>query len=97
MLTGALRGTGDMLRPALITVLIVSVHAALMVVQRLAGAPFGLAGAAYALLAAYLVGLICTMLIWRRGRGEIRISLEGWSRLTDGIRILGAGALAGLP
>ena len=58
MVTGALRGTGDMLRPAMVTGLIVLVHFALILLQRLAGAPFGLAGAAGALLGAYLVGLL---------------------------------------
>ena len=52
MVTGALRGTGDMQRPALVTALIVAVHFALITTQMLIGSPFGLAGAAGALSSA---------------------------------------------
>ena len=95
MVTGALRGTGDMLRPALVTAIIVAVHFTLIVGQMLAGSPFGLVGAAMALLGAYLVGLLYVLFVWRSTNGPVRISISGWGRLTGGLKVLGAGALAG--
>ena len=95
MVTGALRGTGDMLRPAMVTGLIVLVHFALILLQQLAGAPFGLAGAAGALLGAYLAGLLYVLSIWRSTARPVRISFSGWTRLTGGLKVLTAGTLAG--
>ena len=95
MVTGALRGTGDMLRPALVTAMIVAVHFMLIVAQMISGSPFGLAGAAMAILGAYLVGLIYVLVAWRSTNRAVRISWSGWGKLTGGLKVLGAGTLAG--
>ncbi|MGD1924221.1 MAG: MATE family efflux transporter [Paracoccaceae bacterium] len=95
MLTGALRGTGDMLRPAAITLLIVVSHLILIVAQILTGAPFGFAGAGLATLGAYAIGLISLIWIWTDQRRAVRLSFSGWTALMGVRRLLGNGLLAG--
>ena len=94
MVTGALRGTGDMKHPAIATVIIVLAHFLLLLSQVLAGSPFGLVGAGGAILIAYLVGLAYVLSIWRIRDRPVRMTLGGWGRLTGGLRVLGAGLLA---
>ena len=95
MLASALRGTGDMVRPAFGVLIVVSVQFALILVQRLMGAPLGVAGAAWAMLGANLAGLIF-MVVILTGRGrDVRLTLSGWTGLVGGWRLVGAGLLAG--
>ncbi|MEM9060849.1 MAG: MATE family efflux transporter [Pseudomonadota bacterium] len=95
MLTGALRGTGDMLRPAAVTLLIVVAHLVLISLQVLSGAPFGFAGAALATLGAYGIGLIYLMTIWTSRHRAVRLGFNDWLSLTGTRRLLGNGLLAG--
>lgn len=95
MITGALRGTGDMLRPAVTTLIIVVSHFLLIVLQMFFGSPFGLAGAGGAALGAYTIGQLYVLGVWYGRERAVRISLQGWQHLTGGLRVLGAGALAG--
>ena len=95
MMASALRGTGDMVRPAIGVLIVVVVHFALTAAQRAMGAPLGAAGAAWATLTAYLAGLIFIGAVLA-GRGRtVRLSLAGWTGLVGGWRLVGAGLLAG--
>lgn len=95
MMASALRGTGDMVRPAIGVFLVVAVHFVLIAVQRVLDYPLGVAGAAWAILGAYLAGLVFIAAVLA-GRGRtVRLSAKGWTGLAGGWRLVGAGLLAG--
>ncbi|MEM6663303.1 MAG: MATE family efflux transporter [Pseudomonadota bacterium] len=95
MLSGALRGSGDMIRPAWGVALVVLVHFALLAGQRAMGYPLGLSGAAWASIGAYMAGFLFICFVLTRQNREVRLSLGGWTRLPGGLRLLGQGLLAG--
>ena len=95
MLASALRGLGDMVRPAFATALIVMVHAILSVVQSSLGAPLGIAGAALSLLAGYGVGVVYLVWVLRGTTRPVRLTRDGWRGLGRCWPVLRAGALAG--
>ncbi len=95
MLASALRGTGDMVRPAYGVVLVVVIHLVLILGQWSIGSPLGVAGAAWAMLAANLCGLIFIAMILARPGRDVRLTLQGWRGLIGGWRLVGAGLLAG--
>ena len=95
MLASALRGTGDMVRPAFGVLIVVVVHLVLIVGQWAAGAPLGVAGAAWAMLGANLAGLIFIAAVLARPGRQVRLSLAGWSGLIGGWRLVGTGLFAG--
>ena len=95
MTASALRGTGDMLRPAFGVVIVVGAHFLLIVVQRAMGSPLGAAGAAWAMLGANLAGASFIAFVLARPSRAVRLSWSGWTGLQGGWRLVGAGLLAG--
>lgn len=95
MITGALRGTGDMIRPAVCTVIIVATHLTIVVLLRALDADAGLAGAGFAILGAYLAGLCYIVVVWSAAGRDVRLTLTGWHRLAAVWPVLSAGLLAG--
>ena len=95
MMASALRGTGDMVRPAFGVALVVLVHFALIVAQRVMGAPLGVAGAAWAIIGGYVAGLVFIAAVLARRDRAVRLTLSGWTGIAGGGRLVGAGLLAG--
>ncbi|MEM7522783.1 MAG: MATE family efflux transporter [Pseudomonadota bacterium] len=94
LLSSSLRGSGDMTRPAIAMAMVVALHASGLMALAALGAPSGLAGAAWAVVGAYAVGLSYLLRIVAAPGRATRLTLSGWGALAGAGRIIAAGAFA---